>query len=90
VISSSVFGEAPENVARGEFAFAILAPVAVLMVFVLALGFYVPPQVSTLLNQATQEVLVTPPVAGMQDVFLGMDAAHFPVGLLQIGQYLAR
>jgi hydrogenase-4 component F len=89
VISSSVFGELPESVAKGEFKASLLAPVAVLMVMVLVLGFYLPPQIGVLLNQATQEVLVNPSVAGIEGLFLGLDVTQFPVGLLQVGQYLA-
>jgi hydrogenase-4 component F len=89
VISSSVFGELPDSVAKGEFKASILAPVAALMIMVLILGFYLPPQVGVLLNQATEEVLVNQSVAGVQGFFLGLDMAKLPVGLLQVGQYLA-
>jgi hydrogenase-4 component F len=89
VISSSVFGELPEGVTKGEFATAMLAPVAVLMVLVLVLGIYLPPQVETLLSQATQEVLVNQSVAGTPGLFLGLDRTDLPVGLLQVGQILA-
>lgn len=89
VISSSVFGELPEGVSKGEIQPMMLAPVAVLMVLVLLLGLYLPPQVGVLLNQATQEVLVNPPVAGAAGLFVGLDSASLPVGLLQAGQILS-
>ena len=89
MISSSVFGEMPETVTKGEIKATILAPVAVLMVLVLMLGLYLPPQVVALLNQATQAVLVNPPVAGAPGLFLGVDATTLPVGLLQVGRALA-
>jgi hydrogenase-4 component F len=89
VISSSVFGEIPESVTKGEFKISILAPVAVLMVLVLVLGFYLPPQIGALLNQATAEVLIGQTVAEAQGLFLGLDVSALPIGLLQAGQYLA-
>jgi len=89
VISSSVFGELPEGVAKGEIRATILAPVALLMVLVLVLGLYLPPQVGVLLNQATQEVLVNQTVVGAPGLFLGLDASELPIGLLQAGQFLA-
>lgn len=89
VISSAVFGELPEGVAKGEIGATILAPIALLMVLVLALGLYLPPQVGVLLNQATQEVLVNQTVVGAPGLFLGLDAAELPIGLLQAGQFLA-
>jgi hydrogenase-4 component F len=89
VISSSVFGELPENVVKGEFRATILAPIAVLMIMVLVLGFYLPPQIGVLLNQATQEVLVGQPVANIQGLFAGFEVTELPVGLLQVGHYFA-
>jgi hydrogenase-4 component F len=89
MISGSVFGEKPENVVKGEINFSILAPVAVLMVLVLMFGLYMPPQVGTLLTQATQEVLVDSTVAGHPGFFLTADALNnLPVGLLQVGRIL--
>ncbi len=88
VISSSVFGELPEGVSKGEIQTTMLAPVAVLMVLVVLLGLYLPPQVGVLLNQAMQEVLVNPPIAGAAGLFAGIDSASLPVGLLQAGQFL--
>ena len=89
MISSSVFGETPENVTKGEIKLTILAPVAVLMLLVLMFGLYLPPQVGELLTQATQEVLVTTPVAGSAGFFLTTDISTLPVGLLQVGRILA-
>ena len=88
VISSSVFGELPEGIVKGEIAIAMLAPVAVLMVLVIGLGLYLPPQMSVLLSQATQEVLLSQSVAGAPELFLGLDSAEMQVNLLQVGQFL--
>jgi hydrogenase-4 component F len=88
VISSSVFGEVPEGIVKGEIAIAMLAPVAVLMVLVVGLGLYLPPQMSVLLSQATQEVLVNQVAAGVPEFFLGLGSAELPVNLLQVGQFV--
>jgi hydrogenase-4 component F len=88
VISSSIFGEMPENVTKGEIKVTILAPVAVLMVLVLMFGLYLPPQVLDLLTQATQGLIVYPTVAGTPDLFLGTNTSTLPVGLLQVGHFL--
>jgi hydrogenase-4 component F len=88
VISSSIFGEMPENVTKGEIKVTILAPVAVLMFLVLMFGLYLPPQVLDLLTQATQGLIVYPTVAGTPDLFLGTNTSTLPVGLLQVGHFL--
>jgi hydrogenase-4 component F len=88
-ISSSVFGEMPDTVTKGEIKVTILAPVAVLMILVLMFGLYMPPQVSSLLVQATQEVLVIPSVAGVPGIFPDMEIITLPVGLLQVGRVIA-
>jgi hydrogenase-4 component F len=88
VISASVFGELPDGITKGEIATAMLAPVAVLMVLVVLLGVYLPPQVSVILSQATQEVLVNQSVAGAPNIFLGLGSTEIPAGLLQVGRFL--
>jgi hydrogenase-4 component F len=54
MITSSVFGELPEGVAKGEIPAATLAPIAVLVILILLLGLYLPPQLGNLLTQATE------------------------------------
>lgn len=57
VLSSSVFGEVPEGMQKGEARIWVFAPLAVLGVLILVLGVYLPPQLETLLNQATDIAL---------------------------------
>jgi hydrogenase-4 component F len=57
LLSSSVFGEVPGGMTRGEARIGALAPLAILAVLVLLLGVYLPPQLETLLNQATDIAL---------------------------------
>jgi hydrogenase-4 component F len=90
VISSSVFGDLPTGVERGEVRVSTLAPVAVLMILVLVLGLYVPPQMGELLNGATELVTVGRPVAGFPGLFFGQGTGALSVGLLQVTQLLAR
>jgi hydrogenase-4 component F len=52
VISSTLFGEKPEGMAKGEFNWLTLVPPAVLIVLMLVLGLYIPPQLNTLLSGA--------------------------------------
>lgn len=87
VISSAVFGELPEGVKIGEIQTTILAPVMLLMVLVLVLGLYLPPQMGVLLNQASQEVLVMQSVAGAPGMLQGLSGTGLPAGLLQVGQH---
>jgi hydrogenase-4 component F len=57
VLSSSVFGEVPEGVAKGEVKIWGFAPLVVLGLLIFLLGVYLPPQLETLLNQATNIAL---------------------------------
>ncbi len=74
VISSAVFGELPEGITKGDAKTIILAPVAMLMVLILALGLYLPPQVLTLLNQATQIAMGGYPVADAPAILIAAPA----------------
>ena len=69
-ISSSVFGELPEGIAKGERDTAALAPLAILVILILALGLYLPPQIGLLLNQATGIALHGQSVAGIPGLFI--------------------
>jgi hydrogenase-4 component F len=53
VLSSSVFGEMPEGMNRGEVKIWGFGPLAALGLLIFLLGVYLPPQLETLLNQAT-------------------------------------
>ncbi len=46
VIASTIFGEKPEGMQKGEFGWLTLVPPALLVVLILILGVYLPPQLS--------------------------------------------
>jgi hydrogenase-4 component F len=52
MISSTLFGEKPEGITRGEYNWLTLAPAAVLIILMLVLGVFIPPQLIKLLNGA--------------------------------------
>jgi hydrogenase-4 component F len=88
MISSSVFGELPDGVSKGEIQVSMLVPVAILMVLILVLGLYLPPQYTTLLNQATQITLAGQSVAGGQGILATNDPL-LPAGILQLTRFFA-
>jgi hydrogenase-4 component F len=53
LMASALFGNKPEGLAKGEFNWLTLAPPAVLIILILILGLYMPPQLGTLLQRAT-------------------------------------
>lgn len=63
VLSSSVFGEAPAEISKGETRIWSFAPLAVLALLILQLGVYLPPQLQTLLDGATKIALAGQPTA---------------------------
>ncbi len=63
MLGSVVFGEKPENVAKGETGFTTLAPIVILMILILALGVTLPTPLINLLNGATRVVTEGIPVA---------------------------
>ena len=71
MLSSSVFGEVPEGVARGEAKAWGFAPLAVLGLLILVLGIYLPPQLQSLLNQATNIALAGQPSIASIDGLIG-------------------
>jgi hydrogenase-4 component F len=79
VISSAVFGELPEGVTRGELKPFILAPVAILMLLIVILGLYLPPQIHVLLNQATQVALIGEPVVEALTPLVERGGAFLPL-----------
>jgi type IV secretory pathway TrbL component len=52
VIGSAVFGKKPEGIQVGEFSWLTLVPPAMLVLLILLLGVYIPPQLNALLNGA--------------------------------------
>jgi hydrogenase-4 component F len=61
VLASTLFGEKPDGLGRGEANWLTLAPGVVLLLLILALGLYLPPQLMTLLHQASGLVLTGNP-----------------------------
>lgn len=61
MIVAALFGEKPEDLMAGEvkggIAVLTMAPLAILIALILLLGLYLPPQLYTLLNNATRVVL---------------------------------
>lgn len=81
--SSTVFGESPEGITRGDVKAMSLAPIAVLLVLALILGVYVPPQIGILLNQATQIAMTGQPMMDTASLFQWQSTPSFLAGLLQ-------
>ena len=67
VLSSTVFGDMPEGMDKGEVKIWGLAPLAVLGLLVVLLGIFIPPQLETLLNQATDIALAGQPAVANAD-----------------------
>ncbi len=57
VIAAALFGEGPGETPRGEGGWLTLLPGALLILMILLLGLYMPPQLITLLNRASGLVL---------------------------------
>ena len=53
VIASTLLGEKPDSMVKGEANWLTLLPGAVLVILILVLGFYIPSQLMTLLNGAS-------------------------------------
>ncbi len=53
VIAAALFGERPAEVTKGEAGWWTLVPGALLIVMIIVLGFYLPPQLIGLLNRAS-------------------------------------
>lgn len=67
VLSSTVFGEMPEGMEKGEVKIWGFVPLAVLGLLIVVLGVYLPPQLDTLLNQATNIALAGQPAVANPD-----------------------
>jgi hydrogenase-4 component F len=61
MIGTALFGDKPEGMAKGEFNWLTLAPTFVLIIMILTLGLYLPPQLSFLINDATGVIASTNP-----------------------------
>jgi hydrogenase-4 component F len=60
-MASTLFGEKPDGLSKGEANWLTLIPSAVLIVLILILGLYIPPQLSNLLNGAGGLILTGSP-----------------------------
>jgi hydrogenase-4 component F len=89
MISSSVFGELPDGMTKGEVRATTFAPVVVLLILILILGVYLPPQVVTLLKQATGIAMLDPEIALVSGLPSGHGISAFPLLLGQVHQFLA-
>jgi hydrogenase-4 component F len=76
VLSSTVFGDMPEGMNKGEVNIWGLVPLAVLGLLIFVLGVYLPSQLDTLLNQATNIALA------------GRSAVANPDGLMNFVKFL--
>jgi hydrogenase-4 component F len=61
VMASTLFGEKPENVTRGENNWLTLLPGAVLVLLIVGLGLFIPSQLMALLKEASSLVLTGNP-----------------------------
>jgi NADH:ubiquinone oxidoreductase subunit 5 (subunit L)/multisubunit Na+/H+ antiporter MnhA subunit len=89
MLSSVVLGEKPTDIKRGETGFSTLAPIAILMILILALGLYMPAPLNTILNNATQIVNAGMPVAQWSGSALTLDSIFGPAGLSQGNPFLS-
>lgn len=80
VLGASVLGAAPPEVTGGRLSFLTQAPIAILLVLILVLGLYLPPQLSFLLNDAASVVLTG---FGLQTA-----AVPLPSALAQPGDFI--
>jgi hydrogenase-4 component F len=78
VLSSSVFGEVPERMTKGEVRIWGFVPLMVLGLLVLALGVYLPPQLETLLDGATKIALAGQPAVADADKLIGFVRMMWP------------
>jgi hydrogenase-4 component F len=84
VIGSAVFGDKPEGVAKGDVrAFSLVAPLAILLVMILILGLYLPPQLITLLNGATGIAMTGNPTSQVTANSFWQSSPALPSGLIQ-------
>ncbi len=89
VITSAVFGEKPEGMAKGEFSWLTLAPIAVLLILMIVLGLYIPPQLGELLNEATGVAMTGAPTAMTPGTGLLQGLPGMAAGLAQTKAFLA-
>jgi len=90
VIGSAVFGDKPEGVARGDVrAFSLVAPLAILLIMILILGLYMPPQLATLLNGATNVAMTGNSTSQVAGASFWQSSPALPTGLIQAEAFFA-
>jgi hydrogenase-4 component F len=62
VLASTLFGEKPDGVGKGEANWLTLVPGAAFILLILTLGLYIPPQLMALLNGASGLMLTGSPL----------------------------
>jgi hydrogenase-4 component F len=90
LLGSSVLGEVPAGLVRGDVSLLTQAPILLFLILAIVLGLYLPPQISTLLNGAANIALVGQPQAQAAGALLGQNSPGLPAGLLQISSFLAQ
>ena len=78
ILSSSVFGEIPENTTKGETRVWGFAPLGVLGLLILLLGVYLPPQLETLLDGATKIALAGQPAVASAEGLINLVRLMMP------------
>jgi hydrogenase-4 component F len=80
MLGSSLFGPAPDGVGRGEASGLMLIPSAILVVLILTLGLYIPPDILRLLNGVSGLVLAGDPASSIA-------ATHWQAWMAPLAQW---
>ena len=89
VLGSAVFGDHPEGIAKGDVNILALAPLAILLVIILVLGIYIPPQLITLLNGATGVAMTGDPASQVAGASFWQNSPALSTGLTQAKAFFA-
>lgn len=84
MVTASILGDMPAGIARGEIRSSTLAPLVVLMLLVIVLGLYIPPQIGALLNQATAITITGDALAAVPGQIFEPGSSAFPIVWLQM------
>jgi hydrogenase-4 component F len=89
VIGSAVLGDQPAEISKGDVNTFTLAPLAILLVIILLLGIYLPPQLVTLLNGATGVAMTGDPASQVTGASIWQNAPALPTGFIQAKAFFA-
>jgi hydrogenase-4 component F len=81
MLSSVVFGQKPESVAKGEKGLTTLAPIVILMVLIVALGVSAPTPLYALMDRATRVVNEGIPIVQSAETGVPTEAITRSLGL---------